>query len=100
MSKVKKLSVLKKSDHVSICFGEWFDKSAGNTCYDAEVSINGSTYQIAYRYGYNAGDVQSINEALAACGYRVRNNTFQRWAPYASIHTYTSTKLKRELFKA
>ncbi len=93
-----KLKVLKKSDNVSLCFGEWFDKSAGNTYYDVQVIINSEVFEVPYQYGYNAGDIQSIDEALKYIGYRVRKSA-HRWTPYDRIHTYTTTKLKRELFK-
>lgn len=99
MTKQAKLSVLTSKDNVSICFGEWFDKTYGNTYYDAEVTINGTTFCIPYKYGYNAGDSQSIDEALKAAGYRLRANNKDRHKPYRNVHTYTCKKLKRELFK-
>jgi len=95
----KQLKALKKSDNVSILFGEWFDRINGNTYYDALVYVGDTVHEIAYQYGYNAGDTQSINEALKECGYRVRANKADRWAPYRSIHVNTCNKLKRELFK-
>ena len=94
-----KLKTLKKSNNVSILFGEWFDKVNGNTYYDALLYIGDKSYQIAYQYGYNVGDTQSIDEALAEVGYRVRTCKADRWAPYKHIHVNTCNKLKRELFK-
>ena len=92
------LKVLKKSDYVSISFGEWFDKVNGNTYYDATVTVNKDTIEIPYQYGYNAGDKQSIDEALKAAGYRVRVSS--SWATaYGRIHTSCSPRLKRELNK-
>tara|TARA_R110000803_G_scaffold166805_1_gene230131 strand:- start:33 stop:323 length:291 start_codon:yes stop_codon:yes gene_type:complete len=93
-----KLKALKKSDHVSIVFGEWFDKSAGNTYYDALVRINDSENQVPYQYGYNAGSSQSIDEALEYCGYHVRNSSKDRFIGYREVHHYCTDKLKSELF--
>lgn len=98
--KTKKLVTIKKSDNVTIIFGEWFDKTYGNTYYDVEIFVNEERKEIAYQYGYNAGDIQSIDAALADVGYRVRTNNRDRWAPYKSIHTKCVKKLKRELFKS
>lgn len=105
----KKLKLLKKSNIVTIEFGEWFDHTHGNTYYDAYVTIEhydknndylmSESHPIAYQYGYNAGDKQSIDEALAAIGYRVRVNKKDRSAPYRRIHTNIVKKLKRELYK-
>lgn len=83
-----KLKATKKSDNITIVFGEWFDKSAGNTYYDAQVYIGDKVHHVPYQYGYNAGDQQSIDEALEACGYRARSNKRDRFAPY---HLITST---------
>lgn len=94
-----KLKVLKASDNVSIQFGEWFDKVNGNTYYDATLNINNETHHIKYCYGYNAGDKQSIDEALAVCGYRVRVNKYNVHASYKNIDIYKCDKLKRELNK-
>ena len=94
-----KLKATKKADNITIVFGEWFDKTYGNTYYDAKVYIGESEYEVPYCYGYNAGDAQSIDEALEACGYRVRTNKRDRFAPYRDIRTVITTKLKRELFK-
>lgn len=93
------LKAIKKSDSVAIYFGEWFDKTYGNTYYDAEVHIGAVSFQVAYKYGYNAGDNQAIDEALASCGYRVRANKKDRFAGYKIVRTFTGSKLKRELFK-
>lgn len=92
-----KLRVIKKADNTVIVFGEWFDSLYGNTYYDARVITAGKAYEIAYKYGYNAGDTQSIDEALAACGLRVRKG--QGLAGYSSVVCFTVAKLKRELFK-
>ncbi len=94
---MNKLKALKKSDHVTLVFGEWLDKLPGNTYYDVEVMINETTHRVPYQYGYNAGSNQSIDEALASIGYRVRNSRDYH-APYRAIHTSTKDKLKRELF--
>ena len=93
-----KLKTLKKSNHVSIVFGEWFDRPNGNTYYDALVRVDEEVHKVAYQYGYNAGSAQSIDEALAECGYRVRANNKDYYAPYRAIHTSTKDKLKRELY--
>jgi len=95
----KQLKALTKADNVSILFGEWFDKVNGNTYYDALVYVGDSVHEVAYQYGYNAGDEQSINEALAECGYRVRACKADRWAPYSHLHVNTCDKLKRELYR-
>ena len=95
----KKLKTLTKADHVSIVFGEWFDRLNGNTYYDALVYVGTERHPVAYQYGYNAGDTQSIDEALASVGYRVRACKADGWAPYSHIHTSCMPKLKRELFK-
>ena len=95
----KKLKVLKASDSVSMQFGEWFDRGAGNTYYDATLNINNKTHYIAWKYGYNAGDKQSIDEALLSAGYRVRNNNKNIHKAYNSITVYKTSKLKRELNK-
>ena len=96
---MKQLKALKKSDHVTIIFGEWFDKSAGNTYYDAEVYIDDKVYSIEYKYGYNHGDKQAIDEALEACGYRVRTNKANPFQAYRHLHTRCIDKLKRDLIK-
>ncbi len=95
---MNKLKALKKSDHVTIVFGEWFDDLNGNSYYDAEVMINETTHCTPYRYGYHAGSNQSIDEALASAGYRVRNSRDYH-APYRAIHTATKPKRESELFK-
>ncbi len=97
--KNEKLVALKKSDNVSIQFSEWFDKTHGNTYYDADVTIAGKTFNIPFKYGYNAGDKQSIDEALASAGYRVRKNNKDIHAPYRNISIYKRDVLKRELNK-
>ena len=94
-----KLKAIKKADNVTIVFGEWFDKTYGNTYYDALVYIGDEVHEIPYQYGYNAGDAQSIDEALKACGYRVRENKISKSIPYSYIRTVCTQKLKRELFK-
>ena len=93
------MKTIKATDHVSIVFGEWFDKHYGNTYYDALIRINDESFKITYQYGYNAGSAQSIDEALAAIGYRLRTSTKHPHRPYNAVHTSTTTKLKRELFK-
>ena len=47
------LKVIQDTDQVSIVFRTFFIKSCGNTY-------------------YNAGDMQSIDEVLAECGYKLR----------------------------
>jgi hypothetical protein len=94
----KKLKVLTKKDDVYIIFGEWFDKTYGNTYYDCEVTINDECFELPSQYGYNAGDIQSIDEALEQCGYRVRECKADIWAPYRQINKRTIQKKKRELF--
>lgn len=94
-----KLKTVKKSDNVVINFGEWFDRTYGNTYYDAEVYVGDKRYLVAYQYGYNAGDKQSIDEALAAIGYRVRTNKGDVHAPYRNIRVTVFDKKKRDLFK-
>lgn len=94
------MKTLTKANHVSIVFGEWFDRTYGNTYFDALVRVDDKSFPIAYQYGYNAGDNQSIDEALASCGYRVRKQSKgDRFAPYRRIHTSTMDKLKRDLYK-
>ncbi len=95
----KKLKVLTNKDSVIIIFGEWFDKTYGNTYYDAKVYINDDVYIIPYQYGYNHGDNQAVTEALEHCGYRLRINKRDRFAPYRRIHVECIDKLKRELHK-
>lgn len=97
--KNQKLKALKKSDNVTIIFGEWFDRINGNTYYDAEVYIGEKVYQVPYKYGYNHGDKQAIDESLAAVGYKVRVNISHMWKPYRYLRTRCVDKLKRELFK-
>lgn len=79
------MKTIKKADNVSILFKEWFDKTYGNTYYDADIYIGDKHYAIAYQYGYNAGDKQSIDEALAEIGYRVRSCKGNIHAPYRHI---------------
>ena len=93
------LKTIKATDHVSIVFGEWFNKTYGNTYYDALVRINDETHEIRYQYGYNAGDHQSVTEALESAGYRLRTCKADRFKPFNAVHTSVTTKLKRELFK-
>jgi hypothetical protein len=95
----KQLKALTKADHVSLVFGEWFDKINGNTYYDALVYVGDEVHEVAYQYGYNAGDKQAIDEALAAVGYRVRACKGNVHQPYSHIHTSCMPKLKRELYK-
>lgn len=96
---MKQLKAIKKSDNVTIIFGEWFDKTYGNTYYDAEVYIGDKVYQVPYQYGYNAPDHQAINESLASIGYRVRIYKNDGYKAYKNIHARCINKLKRELFK-
>ena len=96
---MKKLKVIRKKDHVTIFFGEWFDKTAGNSYYDSFVRINDMYFEVPYKYGYNAGDNQAITEALEYCGYRLRTCNTDKFAPIRAIHTAKCYKLKRELFK-
>jgi len=93
------LKTLKKSDNVSIVFGEWFDKIYGNTYFDALVYVGDKSYTVSYRYGYNHGDRQAIDEALAAVGYRVRANKSNVHAPYKHIRVTVMDKKKRDLYK-
>jgi len=93
------MKVLTKKNNASIVFGEWFDRTAGNTYYDAFVRIDDKTFEVPYQYGYNHGDNQAIDEALAYCGYRVRNGSRDSWAAYRRIHSVCKDKLKRELYK-
>ncbi len=96
---MNKLKALKKSDHVTLVFGEWFE--LGNTHYDVEVTINETTHCIPYRYGYWAGSPPSIDEALASIGYRVRKSHDPQapYEPYQEIPTTKKAKRKSELFK-
>jgi len=94
------LKTIKKSDNVSIIFGEWLDKTYGNTYYDALVYVGDKSYTVSYKYGYHAGSEQSIDEALAAVGYRVRANKSNVHAPYRHIHVSKHDKHKRDLYKA
>lgn len=96
---MKKIKTLTSKDHVSIIFGEWFDKINGNTYYDATIRVNDNTFGLAWRYGYNAGDQQSIDEALYHAGYKVRKNNRDRWASYKNIHIMKRDVLKRDLIK-
>jgi len=95
----RNLKTLKKSDNVSITFGEWFDRIYGNTYYDALIYIGDKCYTVAYQYGYNHGDKQAIDESLASIGYRVRTDKRDRWAPYRHIRSICIDKKKRDLFK-
>lgn len=94
-----KLKTLKKSDNVSIIFGEWFDRTYGNTYYDALIYVGDKVHTVAYQYGYNHGDKQAIDESLAAVGYRVRTNKDNIRAPYRHIRVVVVDKKKRDLFK-
>jgi len=96
---VSKLKALSNKNTVTLVFGEWFDKTYGNTYYDVLVLIDDLEFTIASQYGYNAGDRQSIDNALAECGYRVRVNNENRWRPYDQLNIRHSQKLKRELYK-
>ena len=93
------MKTLSSRNHVTIVFGEWFDKTYGNTYYDALVQIDDHSIQIPYQYGYNAGDTQSIDEALLCAGYRLRSNKRDPSRPYQNIHVACKDKLKRELYK-
>lgn len=94
-----KLKTLKKSDNVVMIFGEWFDKTYGNTYYDIEVWVGDDQYNVALRYGCNAGDAQSIDEGLEAIGFKVRKNSRNHFAQYKHIKTKVISKLKRDAFK-
>jgi hypothetical protein len=93
-----KLKTVKKADNVVIIFGEWFDRTYGNTYFDAHVYVGGKDYKVPYGYGYHAGSKQSIDEALAAVGYRVRTNKGDMHAPYRHIKVQVVDKKKRELY--
>ena len=93
------LKTVKKADNLFIIFGEWFDKANGNTYYDAEVNVGDSTHKIKYQYGYNAGDAQSIQEALKECGYRLRTLNKDRFKPCREARVKIVSKLKKDLFK-
>jgi hypothetical protein len=94
----KKLKTLTKADHVTIIFGEWFDKVNGNTYYDAEIFVGDHVHRVPYCYGYNHGDKQAIDESLAKIGYKVRVNRRNVHAPYRHLHVRCADKLKRDLF--
>lgn len=94
-----KLKILKATDIVTMIFGEWFDKTYGNTYYDVEIFVNQEHFTVPYQYGYNHGDNQAIREGLASIGYRVRNNKSDPFKPLRSINVSCINKLKRELFK-
>lgn len=96
---MKHLKPVKKDDNVLIVFGEWFDRASGNTYYDADVHVGQKIFRLGYKYGYNAGDKQAINEALEECGYRVRHNMASPNSPYRHIRTVITVKLKRELHR-
>jgi len=93
------IQTTKKSDNVTINFGEWFDKINGNTYYDAHIYIGNNSYQVRYQYGYNHGDKQAIDESLNAIGYRVRACKKDVHAPYRHIRVNCFGKKKRELFR-
>ena len=93
------MKTITKKDNVSIVFGEWFDRINGNTYYDALVYIGDSAYQVQYRYGYNHGDKQAVDEVLQEIGYRVRTNKRDMYAPYRHIHNIVIDKKKRDLYK-
>lgn len=93
------MQVLKNSDSVSLVFGEWFDKTYGNSYYDVELWVNDKVYYLPFQYGYNASDKQSIDDALKFAGYRVRNNKSNIHKPYKNLRISKVAKLKRELFK-
>ena len=99
MKTSKNLQVLTRKDTVLLVFGEWFDKVNGNTYYDVELKINDTWHNVAYQYGYNATDKESIDKALSEVGYRVRNNKRDHHAPYKALKLFKGNKLKRELFK-
>lgn len=96
---MKKLKTLKATDNVTIVFGEWFDKTYGNTYYDTEILINGQSSLLKYQYGYNAGDVYSIDDALKSIDFKVRANNRDKWQPYKHLNIVKTNKLKRDLFK-
>ena len=98
-TQTKKLKALSSKDSVSIVFGEWFDKTYGNTYYDTKLFINNDVFRLPYQYGYNHGDQQAVNEALKAVGYRLRKNTRDHWKPLRNINTTVIQKLKRDLIK-
>ena len=93
------MKILTKKDNVSIVFGEWFDKNAGNTYYDAHLYIGDIEHKIPYTYGYNHGDKQAVDESLAKCGYKVRVNKSNTYAPYKHIHVIVHDKKYRELYR-
>lgn len=93
------MKTIKKADNVTINFGEWFDRTYGNTYYDAELYIGNKRFTVPMQYGYNAGDKQAIDEALADVGYRVRKSKDVH-APYKHIRVTVFNKLKRDMFKA
>lgn len=94
-----KLKTVKKADHCSITFGEWFDRVNGNTYYDAEVWIDDKCWHVAYCYGYNAPDQQAVSEALKEIGYKLRTCAADHFRPFNEVRTTCYNKLKRELFK-
>lgn len=94
-----KLITLSSKDVISLTFGEWFDRTYGNTYYDVEVRINDKHFTVQYGYGYNAGDKQSIDEALEYCGYRLRKNKRDPYAPYRAIKVSKVKKIKKALYK-
>jgi hypothetical protein len=93
------MKTLTSKNNVSIVFGEWFDRTYGNTYYDAFVRIDDKTFEVPYKYGYNHGNKQAIDEALAYCGYRVRTNKLNMRKPYSYISSVCKDKLKSELYK-
>lgn len=96
----KRLKTLTKKDHVSIVFGEWFDRTYGNTYFDADVYINDEDYTIGMKAGSYAGTVQAIDEVLAKAGYRVRTyNKADFHTPYDRIHYRVEERKKRDMNK-
>ena len=93
------MKTIKKTDHVSMVFGEWNDRTYGNTYYDISIRINDLNFTVAWQYGYGAGSAQSIEEGLKSIGYRLRTCNADQWRPLNAIHYSRTDKLKRNLHK-
>lgn len=103
------MKTITKKDDVSILFREWFDKTYGNTYHDATIYANlydkevgfqvSHCFKMPKQYGYNAGDIQSIAEALSFAGLRLRASKRSKWMAYEGVLVRVKQTLKRELNK-
>lgn len=91
---MKRLTVIKKSDNLSIAFGEYYDNANGNPYYDANVYIGKVHYKVRGTYGSCTYDKQGIDDALKEIGYRIRACKADFYRPYRNVRT-SHTDVKR-----